>query len=283
MSGRYESHYVRAVDPARPRGAWIRHTTLQRPGGPPVHSRWCTVWDAEHGPPRTVKATPGDGDELRGTARTGPHHAAWNVTVDGTEPPLRHLAAPLYRTPIPRTKLESPAPAARVSGTVEADGHGLALEGWPGMHGHNWGAQHAERWIWLHGIAFDDAPDAWLDLAAGRVRVGPATTPWIANGALSLDGVRRTLRGRPQVDARPGAATIALGDVRIRITAPLDQTVAWVYADPPGGEHHSLNCSIAALELTVGGRTLTTPHGGVYELGVRERDHGIPVAPFPDP
>jgi hypothetical protein len=35
--------------------------------------------------------------------------------------------------------------------------------------------------------------------------------------------------------------------------------------------------------VTAAGRTLTTGHGGVYELGVRERDHGIPVAQFPDP
>jgi hypothetical protein len=283
MSGRYESHYLRAVDPGAPRGAWIRHTTLQRPGGPSVSSLWCTMWDAAAGPPRTVKATPGEGDERRGRAQSGPHHAAWDLAVADPAPPLRHLPAPLYRAPLPRTKLESRAPAARVSGTVEAGGHALELDGWPGMTGHNWGAQHAERWIWLHGIGFDGAPDAWLDLAAGRVRVGPATTPWIANGAFHLDGRRRPLRGRPRVDARPGAATIALGDVEVRVTAPQEQTVAWVYADPPGGEHHALNCSIAALELTVGGLTLATAHGGVYELGVRERDHGIPVAPFPDP
>lgn len=283
MSGRYESHYLRAVDPDAPRAAWIRHTTLQRPGGPPVRSLWCTVWDAAAGTPRAVKATPGDGDERRGSARTGPHHAAWALDVTPAAPPLRHLAAPLYRAPLPRTKLESPAPLAHISGTVEAGDRRLQLDGWPGMTGHNWGAQHAERWIWLHGIGFDGAPGAWLDLAAGRVRAGLLTTPWIANGAVCLDGVRRTLRGKPQVDARPGVATIALGDVTIRVTAPPDQTVAWVYADPPGGEHHSLNCSIAAVELTVAGRTLTTAHGGVYELGVRERDHGIPVAPFPDP
>jgi hypothetical protein len=35
--------------------------------------------------------------------------------------------------------------------------------------------------------------------------------------------------------------------------------------------------------VTAAGRTLATAHGGVYELGVRERDHGIAVAPFPDP
>jgi hypothetical protein len=154
------------------------------------------------------------------------------------------------------------------------------------MIGHNWGAQHAERWLWLHAVDFDGAPGAWLDLAVGRVRVGPATTPWVANGALALDARRRALGGpgrRTEVQARPGAATVALDDVRIDVSAPDGQTVAWVYADPPGGEHHSLNCSIARMELTAGGRTLTTAHGAVYELGIREHDHGVQVAPFPDP
>jgi hypothetical protein len=302
MSGRYESWYLRAVDPAAPRGVWIRYTTLQRPGGAPAGSLWCTLWDAAAGPPVAVKATPalaragdprwiGDArfapDAVRGSATAGPHHAAWDLTIADAAPPLRHLPHELlYAAPLPRTKLESPAPAARVSGAVVAGGRRLELEGWPGMVGHNWGAQHAERWLWLHGVGFAGAPDAWLDLAAGRVRVGPATTPWIANGVLHVDGCRHVLGGlreRPEVHAGPGAATVRLGDVRIRVTAPREQTIAWVYADPPGEEHHALNCSIAAMEVTVAGRTLATAHGGVYELGVRERDHGIAVAPFPDP
>ena len=297
---RYESWYLRAVDPRAPRGVWIRHTVLQRAGAPAAGSLWCTLWDAAAGPPVAVKATPATADDPRrigdarfaldaisGVADAGAHHAAWDLHVAGAAPPLRHLPhARLYDAPLPRTKLESPAPWARFSGAVQADGRRLELDGWPGMVGHNWGAQHAERWIWLHGVGFDGAPDAWLDVAAGRVRIGPATTPWVANGALHLDGRRHVLGGlreRPEVDARPGAATLRIGGVRIRVTAPREQTVAWVYADPPGGEHHSLNCSIAALEVTVGDRTLATARGGVYELGVREQDHGIPVAPFPDP
>jgi hypothetical protein len=49
-----------------------------------------------------------------------------------------------------------------------------------------------------------------------------------------------------------------------------------------------VNCSVAALELDVrlagesAGRMLQTAHGGVYELGMRERDHGVPIAPFAD-
>ena len=154
------------------------------------------------------------------------------------------------------------------------------------MIGHNWGSQHAERWLWLHGIGFDGAPDAWLDLAVGRVRIGRRRRRGsrTARSTSTVGGTRSAgCRARAEVDARPGAATVGLGDVRVRLSAPLEQTIAWVYADPPGGEHHSANCSIAALEVELGGRTLATAHGGVYELGMRERDHGLRLAPFPDP
>jgi hypothetical protein len=280
----------------------IRNMFLLPPASAPAGSLWCTVWDAAAGPPVAVKSSPGIAtpgawieiagarfgpDAVAGRATAGPHSAAWDLTVTGAAAPLRHLPHPrLYDAPLPRTKLESPAPAARISGTVEAGGRRLELDGWPGMLGHNWGAQHAERWLWLHGIGFDGAPDAWLDLAVGRVRIGPVTLPWVANGALHVDGRRRPLgglRAKAEVDARPGDATVVLDDVRIHVSAPLEQTVAWVYADPPGGEHQSLNCSIAALEVTLAGRTLVTAHGGVYELGIRERDHGVALAQFPDP
>ena len=296
MAGRYESRYLRAIDPERLRGAWIRHTTLQRPGAPPARSYWCTVWDADAGPPVTAKVTAPVPGAAFGPAEAGqrldvrgavPGRAAWALTIEPAAPPLRHLPhARLYAAPLPRTKLESPAPAARVSGTVTAGDRRLALDAWPGMAGHNWGAQHAETWLWLHGIAFAGAPGAWLDLAVGRVRLAGRTTPWIANGALELDGRRHALgglRARVEVDATPAAATVRVGDTHVRLTAPPGQTVAWVYADPPGGEHHALNCSVAAIEVAHEGRTLSSDHGGVYELGTRDRGHGIPVAPFPDP
>jgi hypothetical protein len=295
MSGHYESYYVRAVDPERPRAVWIRHTVLQRPGGAPAGSLWCTVWDAEHGAPRAHKETPAlaehAGDGLRtGDAHFGPDRihgairgAKWDLRIEPLAPPLRHLPHPrLYTAPLPRTKLESPAPAARVTGAVDD----VTLDGWPGMTGHNWGAQHAERWLWLHGIAFENEPGAWLDVAVGRLRIAGRDIPWVANGALHAGGVTHRLGGlrtKVHVDADPRQATVTVGGTRIRVTSPPGQTVAWVYADPPGGEHHSLNCSIAALEVEHAGTTLRTAHGGVYELGTRDREHGIPVAPFPDP
>ena len=74
--------------------------------------------------------------------------------------PFRHLPYDfLYRARLPRTKLLSPDPDARFTGSVTVDGERLELDGWPGMVGHNWGAEHAERWSWIQANDFDGAPD----------------------------------------------------------------------------------------------------------------------------
>jgi hypothetical protein len=315
MAAGYESHYLRAVDPARPRGAWIRHTSHRRPGGAPTGALWCTVWDAEAGPPYAVKqslpAPPGGPDEpvagradtprgarFVGRAEAQGRSAAWDLEPASGQAGLRHLPrAWMYRAPLPRTKLESPLPDAVFTGSLEAGGRRIEVTGWRGMVGHNWGSEHAERWVWLHALGFAEAPGAWLDVALGRIRVAGRTTPWVANGAVALDGSRMRIGGlgrvrSTRVDARPGALEAVIGGaaatIRVSVAAPLEQTVAFVYADPRGGEHHALNCSIAQVRLRVErpGRPpveLATAFGGAYELGLRETDHGVPVQPFPDP
>jgi hypothetical protein len=301
--GHYESFYLRAVDPDRPRGLWIRHTTHQRPGRPPSGSVWCTYSDAEAGAPYAVKETLPDpvayaagwiaiGDSrfgpsgARGHARAQGRSATWELAMRGDAQPLRHLPREwMYRAPLPRTKLESPLPSAAFDGTLTVgDREPVPVEGWAGMAGHNWGAQHAATWIWLHGVAFADAPGAWLDLSVGRVRVGPVLTPWIANGALQAGGKRTRLGGpRPaRVHATPQGCRVELPGVVIEARSPAGQTVAWPYADPGGGEHHSLNCSIASVTVSLRDRQLHTAHGGVYEHGVAPGAHGVELQPFPD-
>ncbi|HEX8104388.1 MAG TPA: hypothetical protein VF533_17360 [Solirubrobacteraceae bacterium] len=317
--GHYESYYLRAAHPERPLALWLRHTVHKPPGGPAVGAQWLTLFDAERGePPAAFKAsglTPraatagsdtGDGIVLGDSVFTaqGVHGATpggegrWAIDVRDGAPALAHLPrAWMYRAPVPRTKSGSPHPAARLHGTVALHGRTLELDGWPGMVGHNWGAEHAERWIWLHGIAFDGAPDAWLDLVCGRIAIAGRTTPWVTNGVLHLDGVRHRLGGlgpgairATRVTETPTTAHLELpGADGLRVTAtvaePPAQAAAWRYADPSGGEHVSTHCSVARLELalTPSGRRLTTRHAAAYELGTREAPAGVPVLPFPDP
>jgi hypothetical protein len=316
-AGMYESFYLRAVSPEEPVGIWIRHTVHKAPGRAPRGSVWCTVFDARRGRPFMHKLStddlrvPADGWIAVGDSVMCPRSAngscgdaRWSLRFGAEEPELRHLSpAWLYRTPLPRTKLTSPAPAASFDGVLELAGRGaIELHGWPGMVGHNWGSQHAERWIWLDGLAFSEEPGAWLDLALGRLKLAGRMTPWAASGALFLDGRRHRLGGLAargtRVAADAAGCSLALageGGLRLRakVEVPGDSAAGWRYADPDGGgsesgEHDVVHCSVAAVELTItpahGGpaRILRSAHAGAYELGMRERDHGVPIAPFGD-
>jgi hypothetical protein len=310
--GMYESFYLRAVSPDEPLGVWIRHTVHKRPGEPPRGSVWCTVFDARRGAPFAHKSTfdnlsvPPDGwIDVGGQASIGPQgargscgDARWSLSFGAAEEPLRHLKPDwLYRAPLPRTKPTSPAPLACFDGLLELpDREPLRIEGWPGMVGHNWGSEHAERWIWLHGCDFAGEPTAWLDLALGRVKLAGRMMPFLASGMVCVDGVRHRLGGpgrRPRVAESVEGCSLLLGgadgiSVAIRAKTPPGTAVGWLYADPNGGEHNVVNCSIAALEVDFRAgvdarpRSLRTAHGGVYELGMRERDHGVALAPFGD-
>jgi hypothetical protein len=318
-TGMYESFYLRAFSPLRPLGVWLRYTAHKRPGRPPRGSLWFTLFDADRPAPLQRKLT---GELLRApvdrwiavdAAALGPtgaegscEGASWSLRWQPLAPELRHLRpALLYRAPLPRTKLTSPAPLAEFAGTIAPPGEAEAMisaEGWRGMVGHNWGSEHAERWIWLHGAGFEQDGDAWLDVSLGRVRVAGHTTPWLAAGALSLRGRLYRLgglgaRGLEVSESALGAELRLPGANALAVTASVssrrDLRAGWRYADPDGAEHDVVNCSLARVALTValpGGETvaLDTGHGGAYELGVRTAGdaetsaHDVTLAPYGD-
>jgi hypothetical protein len=304
-AGGYESFYLKACHPEGGVGAWIRYTVHKRPGAEPKGSLWFTLFDAAAAGPRAAKATlPGPsaagGDWIRvgeasmrdGAATGALDGVGWELRFESAEPPLFHLPRDwMYRTAIPRTMLLSPVPAARFDGSLSVDGRTVAVDGWRGMIGHNWGAQHAERWIWLHGLS---ASGDWLDAAIAKLKLGPLTTPWIANGALSVGGTRYALGGpRRGVAVResPERCEFVLPGAGLRVRGTVEaarkDVVGWIYADPDGSEHHTANCSICDLRVTVERsaaepRELAVDGAAAYELGMRERDHGIAIQPFPD-
>jgi hypothetical protein len=310
--GHYESFYLKAADAASRRAVWIRYTVHKRPGEAPVGSLWATLFD--EGGPYAAKVTlppeqlhAGAPDHLRiGESRIGhggasgaiDDLAAWELAFAGEEPPFPYLPKPwMYTAPVPRTKALSLRPAIRVTGEAMVCGRTVTLDGWPGMVGHNWGAEHAERWIWLHGTGFAEQPDAWIDVTIGRIKVGRWTTPWVANGCLSFDGVRHRLGGigraratQVQETAERAAFLLPGEDLAVRgeISGRRDDVVGWIYSDPTGPEHHTAHCATADMTLRVARHDappleLSVAGGATYEIGMRERDHGIPIQPFSDP
>jgi hypothetical protein len=315
-AGHYESFYLKACRPDGGLGIWIRHTVHKRPGEEPSGSIWFTLFDRAAAAPRATKLTvPASrlsspaGSWIRvadaeigpgvaeGSVDVGGLSAAWSLRYAGNSEACHYLPADwLYEAPLPRTKFVAPFPDAVFEGRLEVDGKSVDIAGWPGMIGHNWGSEHAERWIWIEGSGFPGAPDTYFDAGAARVKLGSRTSPWVPSGMLKLDGVEHRLGGlgairAARIEESPTACAFLLPGKDIvvhgRVGAPAKDFVGWVYADPKGPEHHTVNCSVADLELTVErpgrpARRLTLAGGAAYELGMRETDHGIPIQPFPD-
>jgi hypothetical protein len=315
-AGHYESFYVKACRPGGGQGIWIRHTVHKGPGAEPNASIWFVLFDREAEGPRATKVTvpaaelsvPAgawigvDGAEIgpgraAGAVDTDAVKASWDLTFSGDAEPCKYLPSDrLYETRLPKTKFVAPFPNARFDGRLEIDGETIELGGWPGMIGHNWGSEHAERWVWLEGTGFEGAPDTYFDAGAARIKLGPWTTPWVPSGMLMLEGEAHRLGGFGQIrDAQiqesAGECSFVLPGknivVRGKVSAPKKDFVGWIYADPTGPEHNTINCSVADLELTVERPALPPlqlglPAGAAYELGMRETNHGIPIQPYPD-
>jgi hypothetical protein len=167
-AGGYESWFVSARDPVSPRALWIRHTRHRPRAGRESVALWCTVIDRDGGQQPTVvkevlgafpPGTAAGPGQFRGQATMTEHRARWDLAVTGEQAPLRPLRPPaLYRAPLPRTKLEAPVPDGQVTGSLELDGGTVAVSGWRGTVGHNWGSEHADSWVWLHAAGFGAAP-----------------------------------------------------------------------------------------------------------------------------
>jgi hypothetical protein len=315
-AGHYESYYIKATRPGGGQGIWIRHTVHKRPDAAPTAALWLTFFDAEAPGPRAAKA-PFGADELSAPngsyiridgAQLEPGHAAgeidagdlkasWDLSFRDEGRPFHHLPYDrLYDAPLPRTKFLSPYPSARFDGRLTLPGEQIELAGWPGMIGHNWGAEHAERWVWIQGAFLEEGEPTYFDMAAGRIKLGPLTTPWVANGMLRVGEAEHRLGGfdrilSTKVAEQPTGCRFEIAGkgvkLRGRVGSEPRNFVAWVYADPKGPEHNTLNCSISDLELEVerDGRLpqrLELTGAAAYEYGTRDTDHGIPLQPYPD-
>ncbi len=300
--GLYESYFLKARHPTEPRAFWLRHTIHKRPGHDPIGSVWLTLFDAAAPEPvrawkENFEAPAGDGLVRIGESRldrTRAHGSVggtgWDFTFATDEAEQRHMPYEwMYTKGLPKTKSLTPFPAARFTGKLGD----WDLDGWAGVVSHNWGSEHAERWIYLHCCHFDGHDEhTWLELVIGRIKLGPVTTPWIANGARQLDGQRHRLGGPQRARATkvddPGTTArfvIPGDDIRIEgeLSAPAEHFVAWRYASPDLDERHSIHSSITDLKLRVGGVELTARAAATYELGMRPTaEHGVPLQPHED-
>ena len=202
---------------------------------------------------------PGDG-ERRG--ETDELEVSWDLTfTDGPEA-FRHLPYDfLYRRAAAEDEAAlAPTPTRASAARSRSAASGSSSTRWPGMIGHNWGAEHAERWIWMQANEFarrrrllrrrarpdqGRAADDAVDRQRGAVRSTASAT-----GSAASTG-----SARPRSTSEPTECEFELTgkDIRVRgrVASEPRNFVAWVYADPVGPEHNTVNCSISDLELMV--------------------------------
>lgn len=320
-----ESFFFKANDPQRRRALWTK-LTLFANGKESYGETWAILFDADSGRHRAAKnrwgleevnIDPARGgvaigsciaEEGAGTAHTrglvtaDDFSLSWDLRLDDELGPYRHLPADwLYRSRITGYKLLSPHPCAAVSGRVEiwpgpAEGSErqmIAVDGWRGMQGHNWGRRHTERYAWSHCNLFEERAQAgeasffegfWARARiAGLPRAVSMGRLVIRGRAYRFDTWRNLRGGRGEVT--PTSWRFALDGPDGRLCGVVegrpDDTVGLVYANPIGPPAHCLNTKIAELTLTLNPRQgePITLHSDKAALEVTQldTDHGIEI------
>jgi hypothetical protein len=298
-AGHYESFYLRGNDPGRPLAFWLRYTIFA-PAGRPDDAQaelWAVFFDGETGRHTSTKvevpfgecAFARTGFDVRVAGATLTSSAlrgqageiGWNLTYDGTEPPLYLLPPRLYRGGFPTAKSLVSLPLARFTGRLTVAGREIAVDGWPGSQNHNWGSRHTDRYAFGQVAGFDNAPESFLEVATARNRLGPLWTPAVTplvlrhrGRQLALTGLGTGLRAKATTSATAWTFASGAGPVRVtgRIEAPADAFVLLEYRNPPGGVKYCLNTKLAACELVVTDRStgsrdvLRSAHGALYEV-----------------
>ena len=210
--GLYESLYLTAIDADGRRALWLRHTWLKHPGEAPEPTLWVTWW----GPELTQTRGPGSAQLAASGSRGSIENHTWDLRWHASAPQVPYLPGVLYDRWFPRSNGVVLVPQGTVEGVF--DGHDLT--GWSAVVGHNWGAEHAHQWEWLHGASGDD----WFD----QLRVKPIRhLPWLTVATTSIHGKIRRTRTRLPVQVSSGVEA------------------SWDYPSPSGTSKKVRNCSVA--------------------------------------
>ena len=219
--GHYESYYLRAVDPTGSRAASGSGTRCpsRRVDGR-TGQLWFTLLRPVRPAPRAVRvdagrATTGAGRVDRGwaTSTFGPagiEGRAGSVCLVAAQPGRRARAgAPPPATGctgrrLPRTKLLSLSPAALFDGTRRGR-RGVDLRRRLARHGRAQLGRAARRAVDLAARARlrGRRADTWLDVAVGRVRIGPGRHA-VGRQRRDVPGRRADPRGRPRAPGGGG-------------------------------------------------------------------------------
>ncbi|MEV7089670.1 hypothetical protein AB0O07_27915 [Streptomyces sp. NPDC093085] len=314
-AGHYESFYQRGNHPTEPRAFWIRYTIFSPAGMPDaaIGELWAIYFDGTTGRHVVAKEeypisdchfdreTFGarvddrvlDGGSLKGEAVGTNGRIGWDLSYEGSEPPLLLLPPNLYSGGFPKAKSLVGLPLATYSGKLTVDGETIDVDGWTGSQNHNWGSRHTDHYAFGQVAGFDDAPESFLEIVTGTTRlVGPVMTPKVTFLVLRHEDREYTLTSLGQALRAKGDFGYFYWDfyssdeavaIRGRFTATPEDFVGLNYYNPPGGIKHCLNTKIGRCEVEILNkstrtiRRLSTGNRALMEILTDDREHGIPI------
>jgi hypothetical protein len=312
--GHVESYFVKANDPKSRRALWLKATiyATDREPSKAVAEAWAVAFDGDrehvavksHVPFASARFAPDamrvsvdgctiDREGTRGRVDTEGRTIGWDLGFAGATSPLVHFPrAWMYDAPFPSSKIVSPLPDIRISGTVDVNGERWTLDAWPGLVGHNWGRSHAFLYAWAHCNVWDDGDDVVFEGLSARVRLGRGKLGVLAPMTTLLcvrhRGVRYDLNApldlaRNRGEISPRRWTFHGANELVAIDGELwgenDDFVGLFYANPDGAMTHCLNSKIAhgRITLTPRGRApiVLRTRAAALEIGTRDPNHGV--------
>ena len=316
-AGHYESFFQRANHPSRPLAFWIRYTIFSPQDRPEdaVGELWAIYFDGETQRHVAVKTevpfrectfkTDGflalignarlDTSHLFGSIASGAHTLSWKLALSGDAQPLFLLPMELYNAPVPQAKSLVGLPLAVYNGALRVDGREILITDWVGSQNHNWGLRHTDHYAWGQVAGFDTDPEAFLEVATARIRVGPGWNPFMTPIVLRHRGREISLNSLSQIAG--AAASFSYSDWKFKsetdelllegtLSASREAFVGLRYRNPPGGTKECLNTKIASCELRVtyrqpGGASrteiLSTRNRAAFEILTDDLDHGVEI------
>jgi hypothetical protein len=315
--GHVESYFLKANDPRSRRAVWLKTTIYASERASDranaIAEAWAIAFDADRGHVAVKTSVPFEqarfdrraiDAEVAGVALSarGSHGAidsggrtvAWDLSLASDGLPLVHYPhAWMYEGKFPSSKLVSPFPDLRATGSLTVNGERWDIDRWPGMLGHNWGPRHAPLYAWGHCNVWerdDGSPleELVFEGVSGRVAVGPVMSPLMTLLCLRWRGVRFDLNAASclvtnSAEVTPRHWAFAGEDRFVRISGELwastDDFVGLFYENPSGPTTHCLNSKLAhaKLEVEVRGRAPFTAHSraAALEIGTTDPTHGV--------